>query len=302
MAEGNEPAAPPVEATPPSGSPPAAPPAPPAPGGAPPAPEKPQRPDWLPEKFWDADKGEGRFEGLAKSYGELEKRNSGLRAAHLAEFEKERFGARPEKPEGYELKAPAEVPEGLVILEKYEPGMELEPGKTYFAPDPSDPMWGEVRALAHQAGLSNADFQAKVLPLVARVAGVRVPTEDERARANREFVASLGENGELRAEHLRGWLRGRLGEEKAEAIASSLSSRAAVEAFEELMVASGGARFSSSAAGAAAARKTEEELRAMMRDPRYQTDPAYQREVTAGFQRLYGGQDAGVPAPFARAS
>ncbi|MBR0682751.1 hypothetical protein GXW74_19825 [Roseomonas eburnea] len=264
--------------------------------------DKPQRPDYLPEKFWDAEKGEPRIEGLAKSYSELEKRNSGLRQAHRAEFEKEVFGARPEKPEGYELKPPAEMPEGVVILEKYEPGMELEPGKTYFAPDPADPLWGEVRALAHRAGLSNDDFQKQVLPLVARVAGVRVPTADEQARMNREFVASLGENGELRAEHLRGWLRGRVGPEKAEAIAASLSSRAAVEAFEELMVASGGARFSSSAAGAAAARKSEEELRAMMMDPRYQTDQAYRSEVTAGWQRLYGGQDAGVPAPFARAS
>jgi len=187
-------------------------------------------------------------------------------------------------------------------LEKFEPGMEFEPGKTYFAPDANDPLWGEVRALAHRAGMSNEDFQKQVLPLVARVAGVRVPTDDERARANREFVASLGENGEMRAEHLRGWLRGRLGSDRAEVIASSLTSRAAVEAFEELMVASGGARFSSSQAGAAAARKTEAELRAGMSDPRYGRDKAFTDEITAGFQRLYGGQDAGVPAPFARAS
>lgn len=33
---------------------------------------KPTKPEWVPEKFWDAEKGEVRTEDLAKSYGELE--------------------------------------------------------------------------------------------------------------------------------------------------------------------------------------------------------------------------------------
>ncbi len=37
------------------------------------APEVPNRPDHIPEKFWDAAKGEVRLEALAKSYAELEK-------------------------------------------------------------------------------------------------------------------------------------------------------------------------------------------------------------------------------------
>lgn len=36
-------------------------------------PAKPTRPDYVPEKFWDAEKGEVRLEQLVKSYGELEK-------------------------------------------------------------------------------------------------------------------------------------------------------------------------------------------------------------------------------------
>lgn len=300
MAEENAPpAAPPEPSNPPVSGAPDAPAA--APPASPPA-DGPQRPDYIPEKFWDAEKGEARIEGLAKSYGELEKRNSGLRQAHRAEFEAEVFGKRPEKAEGYEVKAPAEAIDGLVILDKFEPGMQFEEGKTYFAPDMSDPLWGEVREIAHRAGLSQDEFSAKVLPLIARVAGVRVPTAEEREAANREFVRGLGENGDIRADHLRGWVRGQIGPDRAEALLGTVSSRAAVEALEELMVASGGARFSSTAAGAAAARQTEEELRTMMRDPRYQTDAAFQKEVTAGWQRLYGGRDAGVPAPFARAS
>lgn len=32
------------------------------------------KPQWLPEKFWDSEKNEANFESLAKSYGELEKK------------------------------------------------------------------------------------------------------------------------------------------------------------------------------------------------------------------------------------
>lgn len=35
-----------------------------------------ERPDYIPEKFWDAEKGEANLEALAKSYGELEKSQS----------------------------------------------------------------------------------------------------------------------------------------------------------------------------------------------------------------------------------
>lgn len=41
-----------------------------------PPPSGPQRPEWLPEKFWNAEKGEANYEALAKSYGELERLRS----------------------------------------------------------------------------------------------------------------------------------------------------------------------------------------------------------------------------------
>lgn len=278
----------------------AAPVAPPTDAAPPPPADTAARPDHIPEKFWDAATGAPRVEALAKSYAELEKRNSGLRDAHRAEFQKEVFGNRPETPEGYQIAPPEKMPAGVVMLDKFEPGMPLEEGKVYFAADATDPMWGKVQAIAHRAGLSQEEFSAEIVPLVAEAMGHRVATAEERALANREFEASLGENGPMRAEHLRGWLRGQVGEDKARAIAGSINSKAAVEAFEDLMIAAGGARFSSTATGAAAARQTEEELRTMMRDPRYESDPAYQKQVSEGWRKLYGGTDAGVPAPFAR--
>lgn len=47
-----------VSTTPPDGSPPV---------------DAPQRPEWLPENFWDAEKGEPNVQGMAKSYSELRK-------------------------------------------------------------------------------------------------------------------------------------------------------------------------------------------------------------------------------------
>ena len=75
---------------------PAAPPADPTPPAVPPSdPPKSSRPDYLPEKFWDAEASAPRIETLAKSYGELEKK----------------LGAKPEAraPETYEL------PNGMTI-------------------------------------------------------------------------------------------------------------------------------------------------------------------------------------------
>jgi len=40
------------------------------------APAKPTRPDYIPEKFWDAEKGETRLDALAKAHAELEKKFS----------------------------------------------------------------------------------------------------------------------------------------------------------------------------------------------------------------------------------
>lgn len=55
---------------------------------------KPERPPHIPEKFWDAEKGEVRVEELAKSYAELEKlRNKPVEEKPLTEAEKEAAAA-----------------------------------------------------------------------------------------------------------------------------------------------------------------------------------------------------------------
>jgi hypothetical protein len=90
------------------------------------APSTNQRPDFIPEKFWDAQKGEPKIDQLAISYANLEKAFSSKsqapkkpssdaspedQAKYFAELR--RFTGAPEKPEDYGLKAPDKLPEGV---------------------------------------------------------------------------------------------------------------------------------------------------------------------------------------------
>lgn len=83
------------------------------------APSTNQRPDFIPEKFWDAQKGEAKIDQLAISYANLEKAFSSKsqapkkpgadaspedQAKYFAELRK--FTGAPEKPEDYGIKAP----------------------------------------------------------------------------------------------------------------------------------------------------------------------------------------------------
>jgi hypothetical protein len=91
----------------------------------PPAPSLTPRPDYIPAKFWDESKGEPKLDQLGASYISLEKAFSSKReikkpgtdakpediAAYQAEVRK--ITGAPEKPEGYGLKAPDNLPEGV---------------------------------------------------------------------------------------------------------------------------------------------------------------------------------------------
>lgn len=83
------------------------------------------RPDYIPAKFWDESKGEPKLDQLGASYISLEKAFSSKRevrkpgadakpdeiAAYQSEVRK--ITGAPDKPEGYGLKAPDNLPEGV---------------------------------------------------------------------------------------------------------------------------------------------------------------------------------------------
>jgi len=255
-------------------------------GGGPPP-----RPDWAPEKFWDAAKGELRTQDLAKAHGELEQKLGKGRDGLKAEIEAERLKGRPAKPEDYAIKVPEKgAPAGLVLLDK-PPAADFKPedGKRYFVVDPKDPLLAFWRGHAHQVGLSNDDFMKGVMTF-AEAQAARQPSEEAIKAFRTAEWQKLGDHGEARAQHAWGRLVGIVGEEKAKALEASIDSAAAIEALETILEKAGEPKFSPGATGAAPAGATEEDARKIMREPDYWQNPAKQQQVAAIYKRIYPGQ------------
>lgn len=86
-----------------------------------------QRPEWIPEKYWKADKNEADYEGLAKGYTNLEQLLGREKIPKpLSDEDQEGWdrwyaaSGRPEKPDAYEFKRPDTLPDGLGYDEELE--------------------------------------------------------------------------------------------------------------------------------------------------------------------------------------
>lgn len=86
-----------------------------------------QRPEWIPEKYWKADKNEPDLEGLGKGYINLEQLLGREKIPKpLSDEDQEGWdrwyaaSGRPDKPEAYEFKRPDRLPDGLGYDEELE--------------------------------------------------------------------------------------------------------------------------------------------------------------------------------------
>lgn len=86
-----------------------------------------QRPEWIPEKYWKADKNEPDLEGLGKGYTNLEQLLGREKIPKpLSDEDQEGWdrwyaaSGRPEKPDAYEFKRPDKLPDGLGYDEELE--------------------------------------------------------------------------------------------------------------------------------------------------------------------------------------
>lgn len=248
------------------------------------------RPDYIPEKFWIADKSQPNVEALGRSYGELERkfstRNDDLLKEHRPKIEAEVRGAifanRPAKAEEYKNEFPADykLPEGIE-----------------FGFDDKSPLMAEFKKLAHERGFSQGEF-SKALQLYSQDALGRLP--DPAAE-----MKKLGENGKERAEAVKVWAEKHLGKDSPEmtALWNHATTGEAVVALEKLMKVAGqgggtapaaGANGAGTAGGQGAA-KSEAELFSMKLDKRYsgganERDPGYIAHVEAEYKRAYPGK------------
>lgn len=76
-----------------------------------PEPAKAEKPKWLPNKFWNAEKGEPNYEGLATSYGELERKQAAPKPPAKADDKK--ADAKPAEGEAAEAAKTAVEAAGL---------------------------------------------------------------------------------------------------------------------------------------------------------------------------------------------
>ncbi|MBL4721072.1 MAG: hypothetical protein JKY20_08080 [Alphaproteobacteria bacterium] len=239
-----------------------------------------ERPTEVPEKFWDSQSAEIRVDALLHSYQALEKKLS------------ERSGVEDGGGQSEFDHDPETAIAGTVELD--------DPGGIDLVPEP-EPLPDYVISLDHDLfetdprlndRLRAAGFSEDQAQLVYDLAGEELmPIAEEIASAlqgevdDRRLEAHFGGPDTWREtqRQLKAWGAANLPEEAFESLASTYEG---VQALHRLMqgaeprivrsVNTGG----SVSAGA---------LRRMIRDPRYwrDRDPAFIREVTAGFETMY---------------
>jgi hypothetical protein len=270
------------------------------PGGAPAAGavQPPTRPDFIPEKYWDGTKGEPRVQDMAKGLSELEGRLSKGKETYKAEYEAERFKARPAKPEDYKLAMPKEGPlaerfgkANLVLLDqKPGEGFQPEQGKRYFVLDQKSPLLQHWRATAHAAGMSNDQFMEGVAAYAEDLIGRQPSAESVAAEISAEHK-KLGEQGRDRAQFAYGRIKALLGDEAAKAFDFIQVDAAGTLAVEALLEKLGEPKFSPGAANTGAADPTAAlaEAKKLMGDPDYWQNKEKQARVAEAYKKIYPG-------------
>ncbi|MBI1243605.1 MAG: hypothetical protein GC202_01240 [Alphaproteobacteria bacterium] len=225
------------------------------------------RPDYVPEKFWDAQGRQVRVEALSKSYGELERKLSGMVPGPKSpEWEQgwRRAMGVPDTADGY--------------------GIALKDDSLTIDPD--------VNQRLHAAGFTPAQAQLvydlaseRLVPLVREYAD-SYRTEVAREKLAAEFGGA--EKWDALAPQIARWGQANLPKPVYEALASTPEG---VRALNRLM-SSGEPDLNGLGSGA---RPLDEEgLRKLMADKRYwrDHDPEVARVVSEGFRRLYPDREA----------
>lgn len=176
---------------------------------APPAADPPKMPEGLPPALWDAQAGSVKVDDLTKQFIDLSK----FKGEHDA-----RLAAIPEKPEGYKLELPKELPFKL-------------PEGAKVTIDEKDTRVPLARAVAKELGLSQDGF-SRLLALSAQI-----DFEDQQAAmaALTAEQAKLGEKFPARKQAVEAFLNSALTKDEFTALLPIVGNAAAFEAIEKLI-------------------------------------------------------------------
>jgi hypothetical protein len=177
--------------------------------------QKPVRPDYIPETYWDADKGfkTDDFNALVAFKAESDSRAASMPAA----------------ADKYEVKLPADfkLPEGFT-LPKTADGKDAELSSLI---DPKDPRIEAARALAFEQKLDQGQFE-KLIELGVKfdIAEKQRFSDSIKAEADK-----LGAKGQERINAVMQWIGAKVGGEAATTLAPMMMTAKQVEAFEAIM-------------------------------------------------------------------
>lgn len=252
-----------------------------------------QRPEYIPEKFWDAEKSAPRVEDLGKGYAELSTKLGKAKEV----FETERLANRPAKADDYKVAIPEKGPlaerfskNNLVLLDK-APDKDFKPeaGKKYFQLDHKSPMLAYWRQTAHAQGLSNEQFMEGVASYAEDLMSKQVTPEaiaEEIAGEHKK----LGEHGRERADFAYDKLTALIGD-KAKAFDYIKVDAAGTEAIEALLEKLGQPKFSPGAANAGGGNVSGSEALAEAKKIQshadYWKDPAMQAKAAELYKKAF---------------
>jgi hypothetical protein len=226
------------------------------------------KPEFVQDKFWDADRKEVNLENLASSYNALEKK-LGSRTEDLSkqvrqDLEQERLGKVPEE---YKVNVP-ELPENVDVSVSED--MEIVQ------------WWKDT---AKQNGLSQEQFDE----------GVKVFIDNAMATlpdVNVE-MQKLGDNSKERVEAAELWSKKNLSPEAYSTFSSIASTADGVKAIEEIMKMTKDSPMPTTPTQVSVTPDLGD-LKSMMNDPRYydsnKRDDSYIKRVTELYEKAYEGK------------
>ena len=182
--------------------------------------QKPVRPDYIPESFWDEEKGfkADDLNALVALKAEQDSRSASV----------------PATKEEYKVALPAEF--------KIE-GLDIKEGESPI--DENDPRVGFARDFAHSQGFTQPQFEG----LIALGVQMDMAEQTSLNEALNAQVEALGGKAKERVKAVTDWIGAKLGGEAAASLAPMLMTAKQVQAFERIMQLNRGAVPGSPGAG-----------------------------------------------------
>lgn len=227
------------------------------------------RPEYVQEKFWNAEKGEVNIENLASSYNSLESklgsRTEDLTKQIRTDIENEKLQNVPEE---YKLNVP-----------ELDGNVSLDISNDM----PIVQWWNQT---ARNAGLSQEQYDEGVKVFVDN-AIANLPNTDLE-------IQKLGDAGRERVEAAELWSKKHLSPEAYNAISGFAATAEGVKALEEVMKLTKDSNMPTTQTQVDVSADIDD-LKSMLKDPRYwdssRRDPAYVKRVTELYEKAYKGQE-----------